>query len=165
MRTFWLVCLAFVGLSCNELQSFEGSFRGVVVGSDDPDCMPPEPCSFIRRGFPEATVIRVDDFVPPPSDRPIGTLTTEGYAAFSGDALRLIEPLQNDQLSLYDFPGADRINNYIFAVRPTEGLLSGRDAVVFVSLIDRDRVELRVVVGSGDPSRGDHFGFFVLERR
>ena len=154
-----------VGSGCDDLRDFRGDFRGTVIGSDDPECVSGSPCSFIRRGFPEAVVLRMDNFVPPPSELPPGTLTTEDYAAFDGDALETIVPLQHDQLSLYDFPGANRVRNYIFAVRPSGQLLAGRDATVFVSLIDNDEVEVRIIVGSGHEAAGDHFGFFRLGRR
>ncbi len=152
--------------ACQDLEGFRGTFRGAVVGSDDPDCPPGESCSFIRRGFPEATVLVLDDFFPPPSEEPvIGRVTTFGSDAFQATPLERIGPLEHDNLSQYSFPGAGRVRNYIFIARPTAGALVGREAMVFVSLMDDDTIELRVLAGSGDESRGDHFGLFMLERQ
>ncbi|MEM9188416.1 MAG: hypothetical protein AAGF12_04540 [Myxococcota bacterium] len=145
------------GLSgCTDLAEFEGSYSGLVVGDGEE--------VFIRRGFPAETRLQLADFVPPPSAGPVGSLTTIDYDAFSGTRLEQISPLEHDQLSAYDFPGAGRVRNYIFVARPTGGPLGGRDVMVFVSLMDEDSVELRIISGSGDETRGDHYGFFKLER-
>jgi hypothetical protein len=150
---------------CTDLTSFRGSFRGSVVGSDDPSCPPGVSCSFIRRGFPEGTELRLDDFVPPPSDASsIGTVTTVGHDAFDRTPLLRIAPLEHDELSLYTFPGAGRIRNYMFVLRPETGPLAGREAMLFLSLLDNDSVEARIMAGSGDESLGDHFGYFRMER-
>lgn len=163
-RFAWVLGL-LLWAGCEDLESYAGSYRGGVVGSDDPDCETGEVCSFIRRGFPEAMVLRLDGYSPIAPDGVAGRLTTEGYGALTNDPIRTIDALQHDQLSRYDFPGADRVRNYIYAARPTEGLLAGRDVLVFVSLVETDEVEVRVVVGHGELSEGDHFGYFRLSRQ
>ena len=145
---------------CSDLDSYEGDYSGPVVGADGE--------SFIRRGFPAGSVLEIEGFDPPPSDGALGTISAReasatGATLFRGE-LERIAPLAHDQLSGYDFPGGSRVRNYIFVVRPTEGsgALVGREAFVFVSLMDDGVIEARVIAGSGDED-GDHFGLFILE--
>ena len=119
---------------------------------------------FVLRGFPPGTVLRIDGFDPPPTPSVAGTLTTTGYDAFTSTPLEVIEPLEHDELSLYELPGNGRLRNYLFAARPTAGPLAGRDAMVFISLIDDGSLEARVLVGNGDETAGGHFGLFRLRR-
>jgi hypothetical protein len=56
------------------------------------------------------------------------------------------------------------VRNFIYASRPTAGPLAGRDAMVFISLIDDDTLEARVIVGNGDAESGGHFGLWYLTR-
>jgi len=149
-----LVSLALWG--CNDLRDYDGRWQGTVVGDSTLD--------FILRGFPEGTELEIRDFAPHPDDSPPGFLTTQGYDAFADTPLERISPLENDLLSQYDFPGQGRVRNYIFATRPTTGPVAGRDAMVFISLIDDDTLETRVIVGSGDEATGGHFGLWYLRR-
>jgi hypothetical protein len=156
---------------CTDLAEFSGDYRGGVVGADDEDCPAGRTCSFIRRGFPEGTQLRLADFRPRTTSGSPGTLTTDPdgapgdrYDAFTDTALRVITPLTHDQLSLYDFPGGGRIRNDIFAATPATGPLAGRDVMIFLSLMEDDDIELRIIAGPGNDAAGDHFGLFVLER-
>lgn len=160
-----LVLAAACATGCSDLSATAGSYTGRIVGTDD-ECEPPGmPCSFIRRGFPAGTGLTVR-FAPPGSDGSAGTITTSpDYDAFLETPLLVIAPLEHDQLSLYDFPGGGRIQNYIFATRPTAGALAGHRPLVFVSLMDADRMEVRIISGSGDEAEGDHFGLFRLEKQ
>ena len=122
-------------------------FRGTVLGQR---CTP-EPCSFIRRGFPADLVMDMSFDAKRVATAP-GTLTTsEGSCGqfFDGDALLPIAPLAHDDLSLFEFPGA-KLQNYIFAIRPSAGPLAGRDITAFVSLRDDEGVELRLLAGGGE---------------
>lgn len=162
---------AFLALSllalaaCEDLARFRTDdasvFRGLVVGGDGD--------SFIRRGFAAGTEMDLE-FDAAIADRPSpGTLSTidaaSGTRVFDRTPLEPIAPLQHDQLSEYDFPGGPRLRNYIYVAHPLEGPLAGREAMVFVSLLDDGTAEVRVIAGAGDEAMGDHFGFFRLRRR
>ncbi len=151
-----LVAVGLVASACSDLEGFRGDFTGTVVGESTP--------VFILRGFPEGTVLDLEDFSPPPTEGPPGYLTTRPYAAFDRTPLDVIVPLEHDQLSLYDFPGGGRVRNYIFSAHPSSGPIADRDAMVFVSLMEGDRIEVRIIVGSGEESTGGHFGLFRLEK-
>lgn len=148
---------------CESLDRFQTSdhavFHGTVTG-DTAD-------SFIRRGFSPGTTLDLE-FDPAMAQGPsAGTLTTlapDGSVLFDHTELRVIESLEHDLLSQYEFPGAGRVRNYVYDARPDVGPLAGRDAMVFVSLMDDGSIELRVIAGSGDESRGDVFGLFRLAR-
>jgi hypothetical protein len=141
---------------CDDLRDYDGAWRGTVVGDATP--------GFILSGFPAGTELSIRDFAPHPSDSPPGFLTTTDYDAFDDTPLEVIAPLDHDLLSQYDFPGQGRVRNYIYATRPTTGAIAGRDAMVFISLIDDDTLETRVIVGSGDEATGGHFGLWYLRR-
>lgn len=164
-RTVRSLALSFLLLlaGCESLDRFRSDdhavFHGAVTG-DTSD-------SFIRRGFAPGTTIDLE-FDPSMAQGPsAGTLTTtapDGTHHFERTELRVIESLEHDLLSQYDFPGAGRIRNYVYDARPDAGPLAGRDAMVFVSLMDDGAIEVRIVAGSGDVSRGDVFGLFRTTR-
>ncbi len=181
--SLWVsLALAVLG-ACDDLGEFRAVgdqvFRGRVVGQDETDCVAGEPCSFIRRGFVEGTTAELE-FDPARADSAPGSLTTLDETCgptFAATPLQPIPALFHDQLSLYDFPGEARLQNYIFALRPVTGPLAGRDALAFVSLLRNGDVELRVLSGAGrqDCSRDadcsrylagecDYFGVFRLKR-
>ncbi len=174
--SFWLVLLTagvFV-MGCHDPDDFGvGSghrYCGTVVGSDEPagDCNDTN-CSFIRRGFIAGTTIDVSFapelggcMTPEDTDTWAGVLTSSDEA-FDCTFFDVIEPLQHDLLSQYDFPGAERIRNYIYTTRMEHGELQDRDVMLFWSALDGDKAELRIVVGKGDERDGDYFGLFPLE--
>ena len=93
---------------------------------------------------------------------------------FDGTPMVPILPLENDQLSLYDFPGVGRLKSYIFTARPEAGPFVGRDLMVFLSLMRDGGAEVRIVSGAGDDCRPDTcremsecqlFGVFRLRKR
>jgi len=164
-RVLPLLCLitgSVVG--CTDLGDYHGTFRGGVVGSDNDGCEPGATCSFLRKGFPEGTQLILTDFRPPPTAGPAGRVSTSPYDAFADTELLQIGPLEHDQLSLLDFPGEGRLRSFIFTARADSGPVQGRDAMFFVSLMEDNAVEVRVLVGHGDESVGDHFGLFVLRK-
>ncbi len=150
-------------VGCEDFSRFrsDGShvFRGDVVGTADD--------SFIRRGFAPETTLELEfdpDAAAGPMAGVITTVSPDGTTYFDHTELMAIESLQHDLLSQYDFPGSGRTRNYILAASPTDGPLTGRDAMVFLSLLDNGTIEVRVIVGSGDESNGDVFGLFRVSR-
>jgi hypothetical protein len=166
---------------CSDLDEFRTdpneAYQGDVIGTEgEGECDTEGACSFIRRGFPEGTVMTMR-FRPRQVSSQPGTLSTDddqcGEPTFDETPLKPIAPLAHDQLSLYDFPGDGRVRNYIFIAQPEQGPLAGRDATVFVSLIRGGSVEVRVIAGPGRPcaadaceafsaGRCDFFGVFSL---
>ncbi len=157
--------IAISVMGCEDLSRFatdgESVFRGAVIGSESD--------SFIRRGFTPGTrmELRFDpqiSAVPQP-----GTITTSpdpvtSERVFDETPLESIAALQHDSLSQYDFPGGGRVQNYIYLARPSHGPLAGRDVMVFLSLLEDGSIELRVIAGTGDDARRDHFGIFRLRK-
>ncbi len=184
----WRVALSCVlgllTLSCVELDEFatsdETEFSGRVFGADADDCADRARCSFIRRGFGGDTVLRLR-FDPDNVQGVAGSVTSSGERCgptFTDVPLMAIEPLLHDQLSLLEIPGGARAKNYIFALSPVSGPLAGRDVLAFVSLLRSERIEVRILAGSGqnacDPDPADcdqinaggcdYFGVFSLDR-
>ena len=187
-RSTWLVGFAGLGListlistliGCSDLSEFrtgpESVYRGEVMGT--------ELGSFIRRGFSAGTVLEMT-FDPDDASTSPGVITTRSERlesecglepTFESTPLLAIQALAHDQLSLYDFPGAGRVRNYVFALQPETGPLAGRDAMAFVSLMEGGHVEVRLISGSGArdcesmacgsyaAGRCDYFGVFRLD--
>lgn len=159
-----VVLLIALGAGCEGRGDYEGSFSGGVLSGGEDGCAGVENCSFIRRGFPEDTLLTLHDFVPPPVEGlEVGSLTTSPYSLFSSTPLRRIVPLDHDPLSQFSFPGAGRVRNYLFVSVPDGGPLAGRMLNVVVSLMDGDDLEVRVFAGTGEGEL-DHFGIFRLEK-
>jgi hypothetical protein len=152
-----------LALGCQTLDRFRTDdhavFHGEVTG-DTTD-------SFIRRGFAPGTTLDLE-FDPTMAQGPsAGTITSaspDGLVYFDRTQLRVIESLEHDLLSQYDFPGAGRIRNYLYDARPESGPLAGRDVMVFLSLMEDGSIETRVISGTGDETRGDVFGLFRVAR-
>lgn len=136
-----------------------GLFRGVVLGTADD--------SFIRRGFVPETTLALS-FDPASTQRVVaGAITAtepDGDVVLDDVALEVIAPLAHDLLADYSFPGASRLQNFLFLARPTEGPLVGRELMVFLSLLETGEIEVRIIGGVGDESAGDVFGVFRLRR-
>jgi hypothetical protein len=132
-------------------------FRGTVLGEGE--------SSFIRRGFAAGTTLDLH-LDPEALERPVAgrvtTIAPDGTRLLEDVALESITPLAHDLLSEYQFPGAGRIENFLYLARPTSGPLAGREVMVFLSLLDTGEVEVRLVAGVGDETRGDVFGVFRL---
>lgn len=178
---------------CDEIDEFRTGpdevFRGQVIGADRDGGV-----SFIRSGFPAGTMLELT-FDPASAStrlaadgtRSAGTIRTyrcpDGAPQcdgdervpghFDGSPLEAIANLSHDALSQYDFPGGGRLRNYLFGTRfagvPDAGVRT-RDAMVFLSLMENGRVELRVIAQSvlgedGQELEPALFGVFPLERR
>ncbi len=146
-------------------EAYEGRVRGT------------REASFVRRGFPAGTTMRMS--FDPLAEEVAGVLRTDdvqcGEPTFAGTELRVVEPLRHDALSLFDFPGGERVRNYLFVARPSRGALAGRDVTVVVSLLQDGGAQVRVIAGFGRAcppddcdarARGecDYFGVFDLRR-
>jgi hypothetical protein len=163
VRYLGLSLVLLLALGCETLDRFRTNdhavFHGTVTG-DTAD-------SFIRRGFPAETTLDLEfdpDMAQGPTAGSITTQSPDGADYFDHTELRVIESLEHDLLSQYDFPGAGRIRNYAYIARPDTGLLANRDVMVFLSLMEDGSIEVRVIAGSGDVSRGDVFGLFRAAR-
>src|SRR5690606_8441708 len=130
--------------------------RGTVIGVEDPPVL--------RRGFASGTVLEMT-FDPANATRidpGPGVLSTSD-GTLRDVPLEFIAPLSHDVLGNYEIPSGERIRNYIFVLRPTEGPLAGREPMAFVSLMGDGSLEVRVIAGAG--KAGDYFGLFRLTRQ
>jgi hypothetical protein len=191
-------CFALL-LGCEDLRDWKTGkdevFRGEVIGSDSGSEGEP----FIRKGFashtwlelafdpgstdliaqgePDAGMIRpaagtVNTYVCP-DGKPSCDESERTPGPFVNAPLVPIDGLTHDPLSQFTFPGGGRLQNYIFGVRfrAERGDRSyGRDATLFVSLMQSHRVEVRAMAPSviGADGQADWlpalFGVFSLER-
>lgn len=163
MRTLLLSLAVVLLAGCETMARFHTDphsvFHGTITGNDSD--------SFIRRGFPPGTTLDLTfdpDMTQGPVPGAISAIAPDGTAYFAATELRVIESLEHDPLSQYDFPGTGRTRNYIYDARPDAGPLAGRDVMAFVSLMDDGSIEVRLVSGTGDEARGDVFGLFHLVR-
>jgi hypothetical protein len=184
MRRGWWIGALIATLGCDtlgEFQTGEGEvYRGNIIGVNDPEnCPDGIDCSFIRRGFPSGVTLELD-FDPNQQYADPGMISTIGEECgptFTDTPLLPIPSLAHDQLGLYEFPGGGRLRNYMFVLRPEDGPLSGRDAMVFLSLIRGGDVEVRIVAGPGleicdpadcaaiDAGACDYFGVWRLGKQ
>jgi hypothetical protein len=184
---------------CEDLRDWKTGkgevFRGEVVGSDASS----DGGSFIRKGFVSHTWLELA-FDPGSTDliaqgeldagaiRPAaGTVNTyvcpDGQAScddaersagpFVNAPLVPIDGLTHDPLSQFTFPGGGRLQNYIFGVRfhaQRGDRMLGRDATLFISLMQNHRIEVRAMAPSVPGADGEQdrvpalFGVFSLER-
>jgi len=197
ITAFWLCALC---CGCEDLGEFKTGhdqvFRGEVVGGDSE----PMTDTFIRKGFVSHTILELRfnpnaSGVPISGDA--GTesrrravpgmvhtyVCAEGKIGcpedertpgpFDHAPLLQIDGLAHDALSQYSLPGGGRLHNYIFSVRfsgGTDGGRVARDAMIFVSLMETERIEVRAIAPSVLDDAGEVeilpalFGVFVLGR-
>jgi hypothetical protein len=182
---------------CDDLREFKTApdqvFRGEVVGSDADQSTE----SFIRKGFPSHTLLELRfnpdaSGLPIPSDASISRRPVPGMihtytcpagqprcdedarttGPFDHAELLSMESLSHDTLSQYTFPGGGRLRNYIFGARFTgqkEPRVVIRDAMIFVSLMETDQIEVRAMAPAVEGDTGTSlpalYGVFVLSRR
>jgi hypothetical protein len=164
--------LALVG--CGDLKDFCGTYRGnIVKGSFVRSCFAADVEATLRFNPDLAVASDAGALVP-------NTLDTSDRT-FQDTPLEPVRGLANDHLSLLDFPGPQRLRNYVLLARPTAGPLAGRDAFVVVSLLASEDVEVRVTARAADgaaacvdgesmpgalPSEepGEYFGLFRMRR-
>ncbi len=182
----------FTGVAgCDPIDDFRTApgevFYGDVIGSDHDGGV-----SFIRSGFPARTQMELVFDVEHASSRvdpdgAAGGLRTfvckrdrdpcpagdREPGQFDGSPLLRLPNLTHDALSQYDFPGGGRLRNYMFGVRfaPTaESSVPTRDGMVFLSLMENGKIEVRVIAQSllgpdGAEVEPPLFGVFSLDRR
>ncbi len=98
----------------------------------------------------------------------MGTLDTDpgvirtSDGLFDSASLVMLPEITLDRLSALQIPG-NFLRSFIFLAPTSEPELMSTDAVIFVSLAQNDRVEVRVVAGAGDSRRA--FGVFFLSRQ
>ncbi len=161
MRARVITLFLAASTGCGDLSAYatesEEVYRGTVVGVEDPPVL--------RRGFAPQTILEMsfDPRLATSLGDPPGVLTTSD-GSLTAVALEPIVPLTHDVLSEYEIPAGERVQNYIFVLRPREGPLAGREPMVFVSLMGDGRVEVRIIAGGGS-APGDYFGFFRLEKQ
>jgi hypothetical protein len=155
----WAHCAA----SCDRLSDFrrEGGrdFVGSIIGGQDD--------SFIRKGFPASTELRLHFDIDADENASPGHLTTSdrdalGAPTFDVTPLEVIPGLMHDQLSQFDFPGAERLKNYLYYARPAQGALSQTSAMVVVSLLSSQGAEVRIMARGSGGEPVDYFGIFPL---
>lgn len=133
---------ALVG--CDDLKDFRGQYSGLIVEGN-----------FVRSCFGPGT--RADLSFDPDqaiagagaTGLPPNTLSTSD-GTFNATPLEPIGGLPHDPLSQLDFPGPDRLRNYLLIARPTSGALAGRDALVVISLLASESVEIRIIARTAD---------------
>jgi hypothetical protein len=150
---------------CRELDRFTTTgdhFEGTVVAAD-----------FVRTGIAPGTTMCLT-FDADQIEASPGTLSTSD-GTFQQAAMRPLPQLQNDPLSLYNF-GEGRIKNLIYAAHaspPDGGSGTAADPLLFVSLLQSDNMELRVVrsapeIGDATTPEGASapvFALFPLSRK
>jgi len=142
-------------LGCDDLKDFEGTRSNDIVGGN-----------FVRSCFKERTELTLTfnpSLLTAEADAGLGlppnALSTDD-GTFQNTRLEVISRLPHDPLSELDFPGPQRLRNYVLLARPEAGPLAGRDALVVVSLLASDTIEVRVIARSADgvttcPSDGE----------
>jgi hypothetical protein len=152
--------------------------RGAVIGTSD--------AAFIRRGFCESVTLELAfrPFIPercrslPLGDATFEALLTTSDGAFDCAPVRIVGPLEHDLLGRFDFPGEQRLDNKLYAVRRTRGpedgsvrvcaegdaerfdadAPCGQDATLYVSFLESGGLEARVLAGAGSSSTGERCG-------
>jgi hypothetical protein len=140
----WLLLSASALGGCDDLSEFRGSFDGSIVeGGFVRECFASDTKATLAFD-PERAVFHPPAGLP---DAELNRLTTSD-GTFQNTVLEPIAALPHDPLSQMDFPGARRLRNFMLVARPTTGPLKGRDAMVVVSLLADERIELRIIARS-----------------
>jgi hypothetical protein len=139
-------------LGCDDLKEFRGQYSGVIVeGNFVRSCFASNTTATLQ--FDPDRAISRDGWPTDESGRPVSpnTLSTSDRT-FDATPLDPIGPLPHDPLSQLDFPGPDRLRNYILIARPKAGPLAGRDATIVISLLASESVEVRIIARTVDGS-------------
>jgi hypothetical protein len=141
-RLFPLLLLALV--ACDDLKDFRGSYSGQIIGGEFVRSCFDQSTKLTLRFDPNLAVVREDVMSPLPN-----TITTDD-GTFDDTMLEPLQNLVQDPLGELTFPGPQRLRNYILLARPSTGPLAGRDAMVVVSLLASESVEVRVIARPAD---------------
>ncbi|MCA9586353.1 MAG: hypothetical protein KC657_13435 [Myxococcales bacterium] len=156
-RAVALGLAALAALGCGkDLKSFntgsDDRFEGAVVRG-----------TFVRAGVAEGASMCLSLDAEKLQDAPGHISTSDGL--FSRTPLRPIPQMWHDPLSTLSF-GEGRVQNLVYAASPADG--GPEDAMVIVSLMKTDDVEVRVVRGAPREDAGagptQLFGVFQLSR-
>lgn len=169
MRRVFFSLFVLVVFACDDLDEFrvrgDEIFAGPVLGSDSPDSGTGNTgCEFVLCGFAERTTLTLTEFDPAVAGGPMtqGRIRTSDNM-FDNAALLPIPGLEHDALSQYTFPGGGRVRNFMFGARFGDN--NSRYAIVFVSLMEDGRIEVRVhAPGEPPDDNGALFGVFRLCR-
>lgn len=143
-RLLPLLPLGLAALGCGDLKEFRGAYEGVIVeGNFVRSCFAPDTRVTLRFD-PDEAVARADAAL---AER--NTISTSD-GTFRDTPLEPIASLPHDPLSQFDFPGPQRLRNYLLLARPQGGPLAGRDATVVISLLASDGLEVRIIARGGD---------------
>ena len=177
-----IAAMSALASGCTDLDAIgPGSGRlctGPVVGTSD--------AAFIRRGFCESVTLELAfrPLVPEHcrsfafGDATFEALLTTSDGAFDCAPVRIVGPIEQDLLGRYDFPGDRRLENKLYTVRRTRGPQDGsvrecsetaperfdpeapcgQDATLFVSFLDAGGIEVRLLAGAGNSTRGESCG-------
>ncbi|MFT3923578.1 MAG: hypothetical protein QM778_13690 [Myxococcales bacterium] len=149
MRRFGPLYLALaLATGCDDLSAFRGEFKLAIVKGN-----------FVRSCFAATTEATVSfdpayatgDVEIDAGGAPNWLTTNDG--TFNHTRLEPVRKLADDYLSQFDFPGPQRLRNYIMLARPDSGPLADRDVFVVVSLLDEKKVEVRVIGRTGDSTQ------------
>ncbi len=142
--TIVLIGLLLLGSSCTDIGSFTTRmgecYRGKITGAD-----------FVRTGFHENVhlSLTLDTDALADGRGSAGMLWT-GDQLFSAATISQMEELAHDSLSQFQFPGG-RIRNYLVYVMASDG----SPAMVVISLMENEQVEVRVMRPEFDPCAGE----------
>jgi hypothetical protein len=143
----WLPLLLL--FACDDLKDFRGNYSGQIIGGEFVRSCFRQDTQLKLRFDPNLAVVR-DDV----SDALPNTISTVDPASeeqvFTDTVLEPMRNLVQDPLGELDFPGPQRLRNYMLLARPQSGPLAGRDALVVVSLLASESVEVRVVARPAD---------------
>ena len=133
-----------LALGCDDLKDFRGTRSGYIVQGN-----------FVRGCFRDRTVLTLvfdPDYaasLPDGGPRLPNTISTDD-GTFQNTPLEPSPFLPHDPLSELDFPGPQRLRNYIMMARPESGPLAGHDAFVVLSLLASETTEVRIIARSAD---------------
>ena len=166
--------LACAASACGDLRDFRGTYRAEIVeGNFVRSCFRSGTRATLRFD-PDQAVVGRDAGASTPN-----TLTIDD-GTFQDTPLEPIRSLPHDPLSQLDFPGPQRLRSYMLLARPSTGPLAGRDALVVISLLASEGLEVRVIARSADGAAGcpdepegaapdpgarrEYFGLFRMNR-
>jgi hypothetical protein len=143
-----LIAILFLLVACDDLKDFRGTYSGQIIGGEFVRSCFRYDTNLTLRFDPNLAVVRDD--VPNALPNILSTEDGAGEKTFDETPLEPLRNLVQDPLGELDFPGPQRLRNYILLARPQTGKLAGRDALVVVSLLASESVEVRILVRSGD---------------
>ncbi len=147
MLTLTVMCAALACTSLDDFSTGKGQeYRGDIIQG-----------KFVRKGFGLSTTLELTFHVDRADQAPDSTgtggpgMVRTSDGRFEDALLEPIAELPHDQLSKLDFPGG-RLRSYLFFAR-SSGVEQDL-ALVVISLMEDESVEVRIVRGGDDPLYG-----------